>query len=216
MNPILIVLICLSIAVVPYLLGSIDFAIVVCKIVAGEDIRKYGSGNAGLTNVLRVFGKGPALATLIGDFSKAILGVLFARLMLSLWIPTALFDGAYVGGLFVLLGHIFPVYYHFKGGKGVLTCAGIALVVNPLAFLIGMTCFVIIVLITRYVSLGSIVSIVVFAVSVGLLNFINQRPVWFEFGLAAVFAAIVVFMHRSNIKRLLAGTENKLSFSSKK
>lgn len=134
MNPFYILLIIFSSALVPYLLGSIDFAIIVCKIVAGKDIRDYGSGNAGLTNVLRVFGKGPALATLAGDFSKAVLGVLFARLMFSLWLPTTQFDGAYIGGLFVLLGHIFPLYYHFKGGKGVLTCAGIALVVNPLAF----------------------------------------------------------------------------------
>lgn len=216
MNPFYILLIIFSSALVPYLLGSIDFAIIVCKIVAGKDIRDYGSGNAGLTNVLRVFGKGPALATLAGDFSKAVLGVLFARLMFSLWLPTAQFDGAYIGGLFVLLGHIFPLYYHFKGGKGVLTCAGIALVVNPLAFLFGFSSFVLIVLLTRYVSLGSIISITVFAVSVGIINFLTDRPVLMETGLAVLFAAIVIFMHRTNIKRLLNGTENKLKFGTKK
>lgn len=104
---------------------------------AGKDIRDYGSGNAGLTNVLRVFGKGPCPSNSGGRFFQGGVRRVICAAMFSLWLPTTPFDGAYIGGLFVLLGHIFPLYYHFKGGKGVLTCAGIALVVNPLAFLFG-------------------------------------------------------------------------------
>ncbi len=213
MTPLLTALILFSSALVPYLLGSINTGIIVSRSVSGTDIRNYGSGNAGMTNVLRTFGKLPALITLLGDFGKSVLGVLFARWMFSL-LGIQDFDGAYVGGLFALLGHIYPLYFGFRGGKGVLTCAGIALVVNPLAFLVGLVVFVSLVLITRYVSLGSIVGMIAFAVSSSIFSLTAGHPIW-ETLFVALFAALVVWKHRENIKRLASGTESKISLKKK-
>ena len=195
---------------IAYLCGSISSAILVCRLCGLPDPRTSGSGNPGATNVLRIGGKGAAVAVLIFDVLKG---------MLPVWGAYELGVSPFWLGLIAIaacLGHIWPVFFGFKGGKGVLTCAGIALVVNPLAFLFGFSCFVLIVLLTRYVSLGSIVSITVFAVSVGVINLLTNRPVLLETGLAVLFAAIVIFMHRANIKRLLNGTENKLRFGAKR
>lgn len=209
MTPLLTALILFASALVPYLLGSINTGIIVSRIVSGTDIRNYGSGNAGMTNVLRTFGKLPALITLLGDFGKSVLGVLFARWMFNL-LGMQDFDGAYVGGLFALLGHIYPLYFGFRGGKGVLTCAGIALVVNPLAFLVGVVVFISLVLITRYVSLGSIVGMIAFAVSSSIFSLTAGHPIW-ETLFVALFAALVVWKHRENLQRLAAGTERRIS-----
>ena len=114
-------------AVFCYLLGSVNSAITVCKLLKGKDIREYGSNNAGLTNVLRVFGKGPALATLLCDLAKGVVGVVICRIIVTRVVGVVFFDDklfiGYVAGVFVMLGHIFPVFYGFHGGKGVLLTA---------------------------------------------------------------------------------------------
>ena len=116
-------------ALIAYLLGSISFAIIVSKVYAHDDVRKYGSKNAGMTNILRTYGKLPAFFTLLGDFLKGVLAVVIGRWIFSAMGITA-FDAGYVAGFFALLGHLYPVYFGFKGGKGVLTSLGIILVVN--------------------------------------------------------------------------------------
>jgi glycerol-3-phosphate acyltransferase PlsY len=181
-----------------YLLGSLNFSIIISKYANGSDIRGFGSGNAGITNYLRSFGARSAFAVIAGDMLKCIVAVLFAGWMLG-------FMGKLVAGIFVMLGHMFPVYFGFKGGKGVLTTAALILTLDWRIFLIGIGIFFIVVLITKYVSLGSVLAVTIVPIFVYL--FYNGN--WWFFGAAVLIAAIVVFMHRTNIKRLLNGTETK-------
>ena len=125
---------CVLAGVIAYLLGSISFAIIVSRIYAHDDVRKYGSKNAGMTNILRTYGKMPAFFTLLGDFLKGVLAVVIGRWIFSIFGVTE-FDAGYLAGFFALLGHLYPIYFGFKGGKGVLTSLGIILVVNYLGVL---------------------------------------------------------------------------------
>jgi glycerol-3-phosphate acyltransferase PlsY len=207
----LILCVILSI-VVPYLLGSLNFGIILSKIFFHEDIRNYGSGNAGATNMLRTYGKGFAALTLVCDMLKGALAVLFGALMLN---PMALapIDGIALASLFVILGHCFPCFYRFKGGKGVATFAMVILITRPLVFLILLFTFIVIVAGTKFISLGSMLCALLFPVfSHSLYTGIDTG--WFNLTAVAI-ALLVVFMHRENIKRLLAGKESKLSFSKK-
>lgn len=140
-------------ALISYLLGSISFAVIVSRALAHKDVRDYGSGNAGLTNVVRNFGKLPGLLTLVGDFSKGVVAVMLGRVIFDRLAGLEPQYGACVAGLFVIIGHIFPVFFGFRGGKGVLTTAGIALVIDPRVFLIAVSIFIIVFLITRIVSI---------------------------------------------------------------
>jgi len=194
------VLLCI---VVPYLLGSVNFALVISKAFYKDDVRNHGSGNAGMTNMLRTYGKKAAAGTLICDILKAVISV-----WLGLWLFGEI--GAYIAGLFCVLGHIFPIFFKFKGGKGVATVAAMVLTLNPLAFLILFIIFVIVVATTRYISLGSVLCMLLYPALTYTLGGVGF-PTLFSFAVAA----IVIFMHRSNIKRLLNGTENKVSFSKK-
>ncbi len=195
------VLICM---IVPYLLGSLNFAIIISKIFYHDDIRKYGSGNAGMTNMLRTYGKLPAAATLICDMLKGALSVWFGMLIFA--------DiGSAIAGLFVVLGHMFPCFYKFKGGKGVATTAMVVLATDPVTFLILFLVFLIIVIGTKYVSLGSVMCMLIYPFV--LANFHNTG---FNVLSAVIVAALVIFMHRSNIKRLREGKESKISFKSHK
>ena len=117
-----------------YLLGSISFAVIVSKTMFGQDVRDYGSGNAGMTNILRVYGKKPAAFTLIGDFLKGAVAVLLGRMIFG-WLGVVGSDGAHLAGLCALLGHLYPLYFGFRGGKGILTAVGIIAVIDPLVFL---------------------------------------------------------------------------------
>ena len=134
----MIIISCLIAGVISYLLGSCNFAIIIVRLLKGEDIRKFGSGNAGLTNTLRCFGKGCAVLTLIGDLSKGVVAVLLSRWICSLM--NAGINGGdthyigYVAGFFAIIGHIFPIYYGFKGGKGVLVGVSIFIVTDPPTF----------------------------------------------------------------------------------
>lgn len=203
--------------IVSYLIGSVNSAITVCKIWKKQDIRDYGSKNAGLTNVLRVYGKMPALVTLICDLLKGVIAVLLTRLIAG-WLgvfDTNLFI-SYVSGISVMLGHIFPIYYGFHGGKGVLIAATTLLAIDPLTFCIIIPFFAIVLYFTRYVSVSSISA----AIFYPLLTLITQGLRGFDMYILNAFMAyfigiLIVWMHRANIERLKNGTENRFSFNKK-
>ncbi len=193
------VLLCI---IVPYLIGSVNPSIIFSKLFYKEDIRTYGSGNAGTTNTLRTYG--PKMAALIFclDLFKAGVGVVIGSLILTRPI------GGAIAGLFVILGHAFPVYYKFKGGKGVACCAMVALILSPVSTLIIMGIFVLIVLLTRYISLGSVIC----AMMLPMMNHVfypYQGVVTLSY---ICIMILIVVLHRENIKRLLEGKESKLSF----
>ena len=182
-----------------YLMGSFSTSITVSKLFYKTDIRKMGSGNAGATNTLRNFGVKKALLVVLGDGLKAALAMGLARLLVG---PEAVL----YAGCAAVLGHIFPVYYGFKGGKGVMSAAAMILVFDWRIFLCVLAVFMLIAIFTRYVSLASIMGAAVFAA--GLLVCYRNRPGYLAAGLCT--AAVVVWKHRGNIQRLLHGEESKL------
>lgn len=204
-NSVLFILFTVACIIIPYLLGSLNFAVIISKLKYKDDIRNHGSGNAGMTNMLRTYGKGPAVCTLAGDMLKGVFAVIIGCVLLGHDL------GGYMAGFFAIIGHMFPVFYRFKGGKGVATTAALMLVLNPVVFLIILFVFLVIVIGTKYVSLGSVMSAMLYPVV--LHNFSTfGTDVIFSF----LIAAMVVFMHRSNIKRLMNGTESKISLGKKK
>lgn len=194
----------LACAILPYLLGSINPAILISKLFYHQDIRTQGSGNAGTTNMLRTYGKGAALATFLFDLGKACVAVLLGRLIYGV-------DGSAIAGFFVILGHMFPLYHHFKGGKGVACLAMVVLTISPLSFAILLCIFVVIVAGTRFVSLASVMCAMLYPLI--LQAFSNNG---LNVAMAVLSAMMVVYMHRSNLKRLWNGNESKISFSKKK
>lgn len=194
-------IICLAIiGLISYFLGSLNFAIIISKKQFHQDIRQYGSKNAGMTNMMRTYGKKAAGLTLLGDALKAVVACLIGYAVLGQL-------GAYIGGLFCFLGHVFPAYYHFRGGKGVVTAAVAILMCNPIVFLIVLILFLIIAFFTKYISLGSIMCALLYPV---ILSFFPSGKPYAVF--AVLMAVIIVFKHWENIKRLRAGTESKFSF----
>lgn len=191
------------IAAISYLLGSLSFAIIICKLTLGKDIRTYGSGNAGLTNAYRTMGAGKTLLVLVGDIGKAAVALAVGGMLAGMM-------GKLVAGIFVILGHVFPVYFGFRGGKGVLVGATMLIFLDWRIFLVAFILFVIAVGLTRWVSLGSIVGAVSFPVTMQIFHGDVRLTV-----VSACMSAAVIFMHRSNIKRILTGTENRFSFHSK-
>lgn len=187
---------------IPYLLGSINPAILFSKLIYKDDIRNHGSGNAGTTNMLRTFGLKAAALTLICDFLKAVIAVVIGRLLYSVEI------GGAIAGLFVVFGHMFPVFYHFKGGKGV-ACAGmVALAINPIIFLFLVLIFVVITVGTRFVSLASVMC--AFFYPLLFRAFFNRGLC---VAMACMIMAFVIFMHRENIKRIMEHKESKIDLS---
>ena len=212
----------LFVAVVSYLLGSLNFAIIVTRIMTGKDIRNYGSGNAGMTNVLRTVGKPAAVLTAVGDLGKGILSALVGEWVFSLavdgLVPNGIVyaflnGGMYVGIIFALLGHLFPLYYGFKGGKGILVCGGAILIMDWRVFLTILALFVIFFLITRIVSVGSIAATIGYPTFTCIYQCIDKAFTPTEIVvntlLATAVAVVVIIMHRENIKRLINGTENR-------
>lgn len=200
-------------AVIAYVIGSVNFSVIISKKIAGFDVRERGSGNAGTTNMLRSVGKGPAALTLILDILKGVVPILIARFIvgnIASEANTAIL--VQLAGFFAVVGHTFPVFFGFKGGKGVATSLGVLLVMNPL---IGGICLVfalVVMALTRMVSLGSIMAAILFPVLTIFIsdNYIADGYNYIIFGIA--MAALVIFNHRSNIKRLYNGSENRLSF----
>ena len=205
---------------IAYLIGSVNFSVLISKKVAGFDVREKGSGNAGTTNMLRSVGKGAAAVTLILDILKGVVAIYAAILygnivskLANLQIDNSIL--VQIAGIFVIIGHTFPIYFGFKGGKGVATALGILLTSN---YQIGLICLVfalILMALTRMVSLGSIAAAVLYPVLTMFLSNENFIIPGNYLIYSIIIAVIVVFNHRSNVKRLLNGTENKLSFKKK-
>ena len=200
-----------------YLLGSISFSVIISKKMAGFDVREKGSGNAGTTNMLRSVGKKAALITLICDTLKGVLAILIAfiiGLIAGENIDKVLL--VQLAGFFVILGHTFPIFFGFKGGKGIATALGVLLVTN---WNIGLVCLafaLVVMALTRMVSLGSIAAAILFPVLVILVGHNAYIVDGGYFVYSIILAALVLFNHRSNIKRLIEGKENKLSFKNTK
>ena len=202
-------------ALAAYCLGSINFAILISKIKYNDDIRKYGSGNAGMSNMLRTYGKGAAVMTFLGDALKTAISVLIGMILVG-----SLHGGNYVAGFFAVLGHVFPCYYRFRGGKGVVAAAIGILMIDPRVFLILIVIYLFVVLIWRYMSLGAVICamcypLVVYAVDSFMFTQIGvNNPVAVIF--AVVIGLFVIIMHRENIKRLMTGKERKITVVNKK
>lgn len=210
-------------AVISYLLGSLNSSIIVVRLMKGEDIREQGSKNAGLTNTLRCYGKVPALFTLTGDLAKGVIAVLLSQLVCRLlmgedYSSTHFIDSqavGYIAGFFAIIGHIFPVYYGFKGGKGVLVASSVLIVIDPVTFAIVIPFFILVIVITKYVSVGSISAAVAYPVITFCVNFFlrgdTMEKSLLYTSLTVGTGILLIYMHRSNIARLKAGTENKFS-----
>ena len=202
------------IAIIAYLVGSINFSIIISKRMAGFDVREKRSGNAGTTNMLRSVGVKAAAITLLCDILKGVVVILIAILIGN--IVDGLDDALLVqlAGIFVIIGHTFPIFFGFKGGKGIATSLGVLLMIN---WQIGLICLVfalILMVITRMVSVGSIAAAILFPV---LVIFIGQNyivPVnnWSYLIFSIIVAILVLFNHRENLKRIFTGKENKISF----
>lgn len=212
------------IAVVSYLLGSLNFGVILSNHVKKDDVRNHGSGNAGTTNMLRNYGKGIALMTIIGDMLKVFIAIAVAFLIVR-YTPALLGNTGEISlqsldanmfikslaGFFCVLGHIFPCYFRFKGGKGVATAGGMVFAIDWRIALILLAVFIIIVAVTKYVSLGSIIMAILYPVFI----FIFHRSIVLTV-IAAVFTVVVIAAHKENIKKLIHHTESKIDFKSKK
>jgi len=187
---------------VGYLAGSVPFGLLLARLGGAGDIRGIGSGNIGATNVLRTGRKGLALATLVADIAKGALPTLLA----FAWLGP---DVAIAVGLGTVLGHCFPIWLRFRGGKGVATAAGVILALTPVVVPIILALFVVVVWATRYVSLGSCLAAIAAPITAWLLG--QTQPA----ELYVALAVVVVGTHHANIRRLLKGEESKLSFSKK-
>ena len=194
-----------------YLIGGVNGAIITSSLFYRKDIRKYGSGNPGLTNFYRVFGKVGAPLVIAIDVFKTIAPVLFGG-----WIFKRAFDmelfGQALAGFFGILGHSFPVFYNFRGGKGVMAAGALFIVLDWRAAIVSWGAFIIITALTRYVSLGAMIGAVLFPA--GMLIFGSGG--YYELVAVAMCVILLVVRHKPNIKRLLSGQESKFSFRSQK
>ena len=196
------------VALVSYLLGSVSFAVIVSRIGAKDDVRNHGSGNAGMTNILRSYGKKMAAFTAIGDFGKGVIAVALGRIIFSLAGIQGI-DAGYIAGLFVILGHLYPLFFGFKGGKGVLTSLGAAVIVSPIPFLVIAGIAIPTVFAVKIVSLISIIGFALYPVVVVAVDLLLNKPFLGELIFALVVSGLGIWKHRSNIQRLRAGTEYK-------
>lgn len=199
-------------AVIAYAIGSVNFSVILSKKIAGFDVREKGSGNAGTTNMLRSVGKGAAALTLILDIAKGLVAILIAMLVGKIATEANPAILVQLAGFFAVLGHTFPVFFGFKGGKGVATSLGVLLLINPLVGVICLVFALVVMAFTRMVSLGSIMAAILFPVLTLFIKdgYITDGYTYVFFGIA--MAILVIFNHRSNLKRIYNGTENRLSF----
>lgn len=201
-------------AIIPYLLGSLSFSIIVSRLLFGKDIRDFGSGNAGMTNVLRTFGKGAAALTLAGDIGKGFFAVWVNWRFIGSFV-----DGApailciYVAAFFAVIGHIYPLYFGFRGGKAVATATGTIIAIQPVLVLPLLAIFLIVFAAGKMVSLASISCAVAYPVVTFCYYFFTG---WYAPEIvatatvgSAIVAALVIWLHRGNIARIKAGTEYK-------
>lgn len=199
-------------AVIAYAIGSVNFSVILSKKMAGFDVREKGSGNAGTTNMLRSVGKGAAALTLILDIAKGLVAILIAIIIGKFSNETDPAILVQIAGFFAVLGHTFPVFFGFRGGKGVATSLGVLLLINPLIGVICLVFALVVMAFTRMVSLGSIMAAILFPVLTLFIkdNYITEGYTYVFFGIA--MAILVIFNHRTNLKRIYNGTENRLSF----
>lgn len=207
----------IAIALISYLLGSLNFGVILSNKLKKDDVRNHGSGNAGTTNMLRSYGKGYAILTIIGDMLKVVVAIVIAFKIYE-YTPTVLnetYSSVNIdqnmllksfAGFFCVLGHIFPVFFKFKGGKGVATSGGMVFVVDWRIALILLAVFIVVVAVTKYVSLGSIIMALLYPVMI----YVFHRSLILT-AIALVFTIIVVVAHRGNIKKLMNHTESKIT-----
>lgn len=208
------------VAIIAYLIGSVNFSIIISKKIAGFDVREKGSGNAGTTNMLRSVGKKAALITLVCDILKGVVSIGIAIIIGNIAKNLDKELLLQIAGIAVIIGHTFPVFFGFKGGKGVATSLGVLLMSNWQIGLICLVFAIVLMVLTRMVSLGSCGAAILFPV---LTLFINEHytvltegkngNVYFIY--SVILTIIVLYNHRENIQRILNGTENKLSFKKK-
>ena len=202
-----VALACILPAVIGYLLGSVNTAVLISRAVYHEDIRTKGSGNAGMTNMMRNYGRGAAAATLIGDMLKTAISVGIGALLVAE-------SGMYIAGLFSVIGHMFPVFFGFKGGKGVASTAALVLCTEPVAFFILIFIFICIVAATKFLSLGSIMTVMMYPLILNRVYILIRDPAGVPFiptMVSFVLMVMIVAMHRENIQRLMKGTESKFT-----
>lgn len=195
-----------------YLIGSIPFSYILGKIFKGQDIRKLGSGNLGATNAFRVFGKPIGFAVLILDTLKS--GFLVFIMINTTWMSTWDLFPALIYGFISVIGHVFPIWFKFKGGKGVASSFGLLLIYNPLVALAMVIAFLITEYITRYVSVSSTVASIMAFITVVCLHFFVKPDLIFVI-ITGLAASLIIYRHRSNYKRLKMGTENRVKLFDK-
>jgi glycerol-3-phosphate acyltransferase PlsY len=202
------------VAVLSYLLGSLNFGVILSKSLQKDDVRKHGSGNAGTTNMLRNYGKKIGALTIIGDMLKVMVAIIIAKQIISvndLSVYEIFSNDTNIilksfAGFFAVLGHIFPCFFKFKGGKGVATSGGMVFMIDWRIALILLAMFIIVVALTKYVSLGSLVMAVFYPVFIFV--FYKSMPLTI---IAIVFTLIVIIAHRENVKKLITHQENKIT-----
>ena len=216
-------LLCAAVVIAAYLIGSVNSSIIISKLI-GTDIRDHGSGNAGATNMLRTYGKRIGVLTLLCDVLKGILAIglaFFVFYLVSRFFPFyetdfALFLTPYLCGVAVVLGHNYPVFFQFKGGKGIATSAAVIFMLDWRLGLVVLLSALLVMVLTRYISLGSIVGGVVFPLSACLFTFHIDKDFNYALVITAVFMGVLaIYRHRSNITRLVSGTESKIGAKKK-
>ena len=204
----------LLVAVLSYFLGCFNGAVIVSKYILKNDVRNHGSGNAGLTNFCRVFGGGLTFLVILTDVIKAVVSVLigvWVAQKIGLDTQVGLVCAKYWAGLFCLIGHMFPCMFHFRGGKGILSGGTVALMIDWRVAVVVWGAFIIFMLLTRYVSLGSVMAGVTFPLSTWYV-YENMAILL----LSTLIGVLIVYMHRGNIRRMLHGEESRFTFSGKK
>ena len=191
------------IALASYLLGSVNSAVIVSRAFMKKDLRTMGSGNAGTTNALRVMGTGPAAFVFLGDLLKGI-----AAALIGSWMGK---DGEMIAAFFVILGHAYPVFFGFRGGKGILTTAAVLLIFDWRIFLVVLYIFIVVVALSHIVSLGSVTAAALMPV---LMLIFHPSPWWYT-AVSVVLCGGIILLHRKNIVRLVQGTESRSSFKKK-
>ncbi|MCL2126191.1 MAG: glycerol-3-phosphate 1-O-acyltransferase PlsY [Oscillospiraceae bacterium] len=193
-----------------YLLGGVNGAIITSMVFYRKDIRKYGSGNPGLTNFYRVFGKGGAILVVAIDVAKSIAPVMFGGWVFSRYFDMKLFGQA-ITGFFVIMGHCFPVFYNFKGGKGIMAAGAILFIIDWRIAVVSWGTFILIAALTRYVSLGSIIGTALFPPALLVFGIGGL----YEFIALLMCALLLIARHQANIRRLIKGEESKFNFRRK-
>lgn len=213
MGPVVLFGSLLLVLMAAYLLGSINSAILISRVIYKDDIRKHGSGNGGMTNMLRTFGGKAALLTLVGDLGKTALSIFIAGFIFGFgYVGGISIQGFnYFAGLFAVLGHIFPLYYGFKGGKGVLVTSTMALILTPVPFVILFMLFALVYGVSKYISLGSVCVAVLYPVLLhGWFAVAFESPMDGLIALSSItLACLIVWCHRENLKRITERTERK-------